>query len=350
MFSGWTNQVSSWVGGMKPGQNQEAAANPENAEEQVEAPAAGSPVTTGTEGAAAPESEAPKTTLFSGMKNQMSSWLTKKDKDEEQPEAAKEEAVEAAPAAEVEAEKAVGEESAEGAEAAGSDVQAKAMQGVRSIGSFFSSAVTKAGRTVTEAGAKIKKTVEDTNLLTEFNKEQEAFIKAKNKTTEEALPPWVGYPEEETLKEEILSLSTDRRNFVRSPPAGVQFQFDYETFYPVALATLAVDPNLETMRFELVPKIIKEELFWRNYFYRVSLIRQSTQLSTMTQGGNRTASRESSFDEDDKTDEADTPSDSPVHEFVSDAFQSQTLSKDLKEVQEGIKRLGGTESSMKPNE
>lgn len=320
---------------MKPGQNQEAAANPENAEEQVEAPAAGSLVTTGTEGAAAPESEAPKTTLFSGMKNQMSSWLTKKDKDEEQPEAAKEEAVEAAPAAEVEAEKAVGEESAEGAEAAGSDVQAKAMQGVRSIGSFFSSAVTKAGRTVTEAGAKIKKTVEDT---------------AKNKTTEEALPPWVGYPEEETLKEEILSLSTDRRNFVRSPPAGVQFQFDYETFYPVALATLAVDPNLETMRFELVPKIIKEELFWRNYFYRVSLIRQSTQLSTMTQGGNRTASRESSFDEDDKTDEADTPSDSPVHEFVSDAFQSQTLSKDLKEVQEGIKRLGGTESSMKPNE
>jgi len=44
--------------------------------------------------------------------------------------------------------------------------------------------------------------------LTEFNKEQEAFIKGKNKNTEEALPPWVGYPEEETLKEEILSLST----------------------------------------------------------------------------------------------------------------------------------------------
>jgi len=186
--------------------------------------------------------------------------------------------------------------------------------------------------------------------LTEFNKEQDAFIKAKNRNAEEALPPWVGYPEEETLKEEILSLSTDRRNFVRSPPAGVQFQFDYETFYPVAQATLAVDPNLETMRFELVPKIIKEELFWRNYFYRVSLIRQSTQLSTMTTGGNRTASRESSFDEDDKTDEADTPSDSPVNEFVSDAFQSQTLSTDLKEVQEGIKRLGGSGSSKKANE
>jgi hypothetical protein len=94
----------------------------------------------------------------------------------------------------------------------------------------------------------------------------------------------------------------------------------------------------------LVPKIIKEELFWRNYFYRVSLIRQSTQMSSMAQGGNRESkSRESSFDEDDKTDEADTPGDSPVHEFVSDSYQSQTLSKDLKEVQEGIKRLGKNE-------
>lgn len=36
------------------------------------------------------------------------------------------------------------------------------MQGARSIGSFFASAVSKAGKTVTEAGAKIKKTVEET--------------------------------------------------------------------------------------------------------------------------------------------------------------------------------------------
>ena len=46
------------------------------------------------------------------------------------------------------------------------------------------------------------------SLLTEFNKEQEAFIKAKGGKGGEALPPWVGYPEEEKLKEEILSLST----------------------------------------------------------------------------------------------------------------------------------------------
>ena len=45
-------------------------------------------------------------------------------------------------------------------------------------------------------------------LLTEFNKEQEAFIAAKGGKLGEALPPWVGYPQEEKLKEDIMSLST----------------------------------------------------------------------------------------------------------------------------------------------
>lgn len=50
-------------------------------------------------------------------------------------------------------------------------------------------------------------------------------------------------------------MSTDRRNFVRSPPAGVDFHFDYETSYPVAMAIMEQDPNLEKMRYELVPKV-----------------------------------------------------------------------------------------------
>lgn len=48
------------------------------------------------------------------------------------------------------------------------------------------------------------------SLMTEFNREQEAFIKGKSRNCEGVLPPWAGYPEEETLKEEILSLSTVR--------------------------------------------------------------------------------------------------------------------------------------------
>ena len=46
----------------------------------------------------------------------------------------------------------------------------------------------------------------------------------------------------------------DSRNFLRSPPVGVDFPFDFNLAYPVALATLEEDPNLKEMRFKLVPK------------------------------------------------------------------------------------------------
>lgn len=119
---------------------------------------------------------------------------------------------------------------------------------------------------------------------------------------------------------------------MRSPPAGVEFNFEFEVTYPIALAILAEDPNLEKMRFELVPKVyvflfdkyfclkkniplfchqlhllffahfdlysISEENFWRNYFYRVSLICQANELSSMAKEGGAaaSASRTSSTD------------------------------------------------------
>lgn len=72
---------------------------------------------------------------------------------------------------------------------------------------------------------------------------------------------------------------------MRSPPAGVDFHFDYDVSYPVAMTIMEQDPNLEKMRYELVPKIITEENFWRNYFYRVSLICQANELSFMSREG-----------------------------------------------------------------
>ena len=55
------------------------------------------------------------------------------------------------------------------------------------------------------------------SLLGEFNKEQEAFIKEKQgKASDAAVPPWVGCPNEESLKEEFLTLSTV------SEPMGIQ--------------------------------------------------------------------------------------------------------------------------------
>ncbi|KAL1436512.1 hypothetical protein MTO96_049612 [Rhipicephalus appendiculatus] len=121
-----------------------------------------------------------------------------------------------------------------------------------------------------ETAKQIKTTVEENSILADFNREQETFVKGKQKC-DTGILPWVGCEDEENVKQQILSLSADKRNFVRSPPSGVMFEFDMDTMSPVAMALLQEDGNLEKMRFELVPKWIPETDFWRNYFYRVSL-------------------------------------------------------------------------------
>ncbi|XP_032673600.1 synapse-associated protein 1 isoform X4 [Odontomachus brunneus] len=234
-------------------------------------------------------------------------------------------------------------------------VSTKALAGAKSLGGFLYSAVNKAGKTVVEASAKIKKTVEENRLIAELNKEQEAFIASKQTEKGEAVAPWVGAPNEDALREECLSLSTDRRNFVRAPPPGVEFAWDFEAVQPMAQATLALDPNLEAMRFELVPKVISEENFWRNYFYRVSLLRQGYELNSMASQAesnpNQTLASTDSIDHTQVqmttgqgTTGATTTSsnsaltDSPGHEFVSDTMRVSDT--DLEEVREGMKKLG----------
>ncbi|KAF0043595.1 hypothetical protein F2P81_004932 [Scophthalmus maximus] len=112
------------------------------------------------------------------------------------------------------------------------------------IFSFASSATKKISESVVETAQTIKKTVEDGKIDGIIDK------------AEAAVPPWVGYNEEETIQQQILALSADKRNFLRDPPAGVQFHFEME-------------------------QIVKEEAFWRNYFYRVSLVKQSAQLTAL---------------------------------------------------------------------
>lgn len=207
------------------------------------------------------------------------------------------------------------------------NVQSKALAGAKSFGSFLYSAASKAGAKVSEAGAKVKEAVEKNTILGEFNKEQEAFAAKQAENAANSLPPWTGCTNEEALKEECLSLSTDKRNFVRSPPAGVDFHFDYDVSYPVAMTIMEQDPNLEKMRYELVPKIITEENFWRNYFYRVSLICQANELSFMSREGDSQSGETTS----------DQPLDTKTNEFISDTMKVST--QDLAEVQEGMRKL-----------
>ncbi|XP_023284491.1 synapse-associated protein 1 [Seriola lalandi dorsalis] len=155
---------------------------------------------------------------------------------------------------------------------------------------FASSASKKLSESVVETAQTLKKSVEegkingiiDKTILGDFQKEQEKFVQEKKaKTFGAAVPPWVGYNEEDTIQQQILALSADKRNFLRDPPAGMHFHFDFEQMYPVAMVMLEEDELLRKMRFHLVPKQVKEEVFWKNYFYRVSLIKQSAQLTAL---------------------------------------------------------------------
>ncbi|KAG8451727.1 hypothetical protein GDO86_003791 [Hymenochirus boettgeri] len=237
------------------------------------------------------------------------------------------------------------------------DVLMKQAKGIGNyLLNFASAATKKISDSVTETAHTIKKSVEegkidsilDKTIIGDFQKEQEKFVQEKSvKKAEAAVPPWVGYNEEETIQQQMLALSADRRNFLRDPPAGVHFNFDFEQMYPVALVMLQEDELLNRMRFDLVPKLVKEEVFWRNYFYRVSLIKQSAQLTALAAQQQATGKTDMSVSDDlEESVRPKTPpvaiksplktseeeygiSTSPgVSEFVSDAFDTCNLNQE----------------------
>lgn len=184
-----------------------------------------------------------------------------------------------------------------------------------------------------------------------FKKNKKKFVEEQHtKKSEAAVPPWVDSHDEETIQQQILALSADKRNFLRDPPAGVQFNFDFDQMYPVALVMLQEDELLSKMRFALVPKLVKEEVFWRNYFYRISLIKQSAQLTALAAQQQASGKEEKSSREDDlplteavrpktppvviksqlktQEDEEEISISPGVSEFVSDAFDACNLNQE----------------------
>uniref|UniRef100_A0A0N4W6H9 BSD domain-containing protein n=1 Tax=Haemonchus placei TaxID=6290 RepID=A0A0N4W6H9_HAEPC len=116
----------------------------------------------------------------------------------------------------------------------------------------------------TKGIAAVKNVVVENTIFGELDREQEAFAeKVAASRLPEVLDPWDGLPDREFAKKKILALSL------------VNCDFDTATQQAMAKRLMTVDPNLSRIRFELVPKKLSEEKFWRNYFYRVSLIRHS---------------------------------------------------------------------------
>lgn len=153
------------------------------------------------------------------------------------------------------------------------------------IGAFFGSFVSMAkevGGAVVQEAEKVA--AGGIPLIGDFQREQLKFISEKKDGAAVALPPWSGYENEDVLRDQIMALSSDPRNFKRDPPAGqAAYKFDYHKESGIAAVMLQEDPNLSKMRFELVPKDMSEERFWRNYFYRVYLMKQTYEVSSLVE-------------------------------------------------------------------
>ncbi|KAF5400955.1 Synapse-associated protein [Paragonimus heterotremus] len=156
---------------------------------------------------------------------------------------------------------------------------------------------------LSEVGVNVKNVIDKVPVLREFQQSQTEFaceqsakspLSTSNISPCPTILPWhpdsSGLTDPEVtakLRSRILALSLQPNTFLLAPPK--EAQIDETTIncsspetVQLALALLREDPNLEAMRYKLVPSRISEDVFWRNYFYRVSVVRQSFQLSLMT--------------------------------------------------------------------
>eukprot|EP00003_Mantamonas_plastica_P002539 TRINITY_DN1191_c0_g1_i5.p1 TRINITY_DN1191_c0_g1~~TRINITY_DN1191_c0_g1_i5.p1 ORF type:complete len:396 (-),score=128.22 TRINITY_DN1191_c0_g1_i5:122-1309(-) len=128
----------------------------------------------------------------------------------------------------------------------------------------------------------VKAKIEENNQ--KFLEEKEKYnTKAQDNTnkgdkTDPLNAPWMGISDDEKvthrIRASILDLGIDTVTLSLPLDESIGFAFDMDTYYEDAMSALAADPNLEQTRFQLVPKHISEDEFWRGYFYNVSLIYQ----------------------------------------------------------------------------
>jgi hypothetical protein len=140
---------------------------------------------------------------------------------------------------------------------------------------FFSGLATKIKTKSEEIKQDLKKLGEE---LTK-NNDGPIVEKEPPRPKQPEVPPWevLNIADKELydeIKRQILLIPTSRRNLLNAPPEmEIDFKFSMEEYLPMAMATLKEDQNLNTARFVLVPKSISEHEFWRNYFYRIHVIK-----------------------------------------------------------------------------
>ncbi|KAI9341044.1 hypothetical protein BD770DRAFT_414868 [Pilaira anomala] len=149
----------------------------------------------------------------------------------------------------------------------------------------------------------------------------------------EPVSPWVGYNGyEKAMKAAILDISKDERNFLISPPEDTSFQFDLNAYSQSAQAVLKEDERLSKMRFALVPQQVQEPIFWRNYFYRVTIAKQNV-LSQSPKDEEVKDDDVVLFDFQDEIDETE-PEETKEEKKVEKSEEKEEKSKEKKEKKE----------------
>ncbi|KAI9469926.1 MAG: hypothetical protein EXX96DRAFT_588020 [Benjaminiella poitrasii] len=191
------------------------------------------------------------------------------------------------------------------------------------------------------------------SLQNNLASEHEQFVKdkkldEKNGTVHqrkgsELVAPWMGYRKyEDMMKQAILDISKDERNFLISPPEETNFEFNLNAYSQSAQAVLKEDNNLEKLRFVLVPQQVSERIFWRNYFYRVALVKQ-TILSNIDptdeeeeeeEKENKVAPKDEMVLFDFKEDDEDVKPSLPSNDKFSEKQKSKKDEEDYEEMEE----------------
>ena len=87
------------------------------------------------------------------------------------------------------------------------------------------------------------------------------------------------------LMESILALSLSENNFLHEIPSLYEAHlgtFDFNSFVPTAMRVLELDGNLSRVHAKLMPHM-DEEVFWRNYYKRITYLRLKSGIDTPTE-------------------------------------------------------------------
>jgi len=153
------------------------------------------------------------------------------------------------------------------------------------------------------------------------------MAKGKGVTLDGGALPWDGCDPD--VAAQILALSEDERPFLQPAPAESKFSFNLEDHAAISVAVCEADPRLAELRYTIVPDRVSDKHFWKNYFFRVKLIKEMPSLLTNSAAPEQQEQHQESKPATKSTDEP---------EFASDDYKSTDVETDAwrKELQEEL--------------